>query len=128
MATKIAKTEGEKLHAAVTAALKGKYDFDERDEAYLGLACQQLEDLVRLEDAIERDGTMILGSTKQRIVNPAIAEARQARLAILRLLGAIDIPLADKDEGRKPNTAASRKAAGASRARWGELRAVATDG
>lgn len=90
-------------------------ELDERELAVLELACRQADDLGRLQTAIKKNGAMALGSQGQPVVNPAITEARQARLAIGRLLGQLALP--DGEEGGKA-TAASRRAQRAAAGRW----------
>lgn len=115
MATKTEKTPGEVLREAVLAAIPNGWELDERDQANLTLACRQLDDLERLEDAIGEIGTMTTGSTGQPVVNPAIAEARQSRIALSRLLGNVQIP-AEEGGG---DTSASQRAREAAHTRWG---------
>lgn len=91
------------------------WELSEREEAMLMLACRQADDLALLEAAIERDGAMTVGSKLQPVVNPAIAEARQARIAISRLLGSLQL----FEGGTKPQTTASQRGQHAARARWG---------
>ncbi len=105
------------MRAAVLAAVPQGWEFDERDEANLTLACRQLDDLERLEDAITEHGTMTTGSTGQIVVNPAVGEARQARIALSRLLGNVQIP---EGEGETSATQRARKAADS---RWSYRRA-----
>jgi hypothetical protein len=113
-ATRVSESNGEKLHKEIISGLPDGWELDEREHANLGLACRQLEDLETLEDAIERDGTMVAGSKGQPVVNPAIAEARQARLALNRLLGSIELP----DAAGAPRSEASRRGQKAARSRW----------
>jgi hypothetical protein len=85
------------------------------------MAAHQADDLAALEAAIAEHGTMTSGSRGQVVVNPAIGEARQARLTISRLIGLLGLP----DEDDQPMTAASRHAKGAARARWSRKEDVA---
>ena len=61
---------------AIVAGLPEGWEFDECENAHLVMAARQLEDLERLEDAIEADGVMVIGSKAQSVINPAIPEAR----------------------------------------------------
>jgi hypothetical protein len=54
------------------------------------------------------------GSAGQLVMNPAIAEARQARQAVAKLLGALQLP----DEEEEPRSEAGRRGQRAARARW----------
>jgi phage terminase small subunit len=108
---------GKKLWRDVLAAVPENIELDERERSILALAAHQADDLTRLEKAIERDGATVKGSMKQTIVNPAIAEARHARLAISRLMGCISIP---DEAAHHAGTDTSRRAQKAARARWGQ--------
>lgn len=119
------KRAGKKLWRDTHKALDQGLAFDDRERSILNLAASQADDLADLERAIESGGTMVDGSTGQPVLNPAIPEARQARAAIARLLGSLD--LSDPDE--KPNTAASRRASKAAESRWArqaEVRSLRT--
>lgn len=105
---------GRALWWQVLRALPAGWQFDEREEATLALAARQRDDLAKLETVIKRDGVMSVGSTGQPTCHPAVGEARQARLAIGRLLGALHLP--DSDE--KPATTASQRGQRAANARW----------
>jgi phage terminase small subunit len=107
---------GQALWTSVSAALPEGFELDEREAAQLDLAARQADDLARLEALIEEEGPASIGSQGQRIVHPAIPEARQARIAISRLLGELDLA---PDQAESPSTAASRRASKAARARWG---------
>jgi phage terminase small subunit len=110
---------GRALWRQIARALPADWELDEREEALLRLASRQADDLTRLETAIAKDGAMVRGSAGQPVVNPAIVEARQARLAISRLLGSLHLPDADED----PRSAAGRRGQEAAKARWGQRNA-----
>jgi hypothetical protein len=105
---------GRALWRSVTAAMTDGWELDERDEAILSLAARQADDLALIEAAISRDGAVTLGSRGQPVLNHALGEARQARLAISRLLGMLPIPADDE----QPRTEAGRRAQRAARTRW----------
>jgi pyruvate/2-oxoglutarate dehydrogenase complex dihydrolipoamide acyltransferase (E2) component len=105
---------GRALTEAVRAAVAEDAELDEREEAILHLAARQMDDLALLEELIAREGVAARGSTKQRIVHPALLEARQARLAISRLLGLIDL----EANAGAAGTSASRRGRIAAAARW----------
>jgi phage terminase small subunit len=92
------------------------YEFEPRELQLLTMACRQADDLSRLETAIRRDGVHLVGSMGQKVLNPALAEARLARAAIGRLLGELDLP--SFTEEAKPRTAASRHGKKAADSRW----------
>lgn len=51
-----------------------------------------------LEAIVETEGVMVAGSKDQPVLHPAVAEARQGRLAIDRMLGKIVLPSPEKAE------------------------------
>jgi len=106
---------GRALWKRIVDAVHDLYELDEREQEILRLACRQADDLVALEGAIKRDGRTVKGSAGQPRLHPAVAEARQARLAIGRLLGLLELPAGDDDE---PRTERSRRAAHAANVRW----------
>lgn len=112
---------GKGLCEAVVADLPDGWELDERERVLLNLAGRQADDLARLERVIAKKGAMALGSTGQPVVHPAVAEARQARLAISKLIGELELP----DEEEKPSTSASKRAKKAADARWGRRGRVA---
>ena len=91
-------------------------EFTPSEVQLLTMACRTADDCAKLEAAIRKLGAFVTGSAGQPVLNPAIPEARQSRLAISRLLGLLDLPNPDDEE--KPATAASRHAAKAANSRW----------
>ncbi len=89
-------------------------ELDERERELLRLACAQADDIAALEREIRRAGVVVEGSKGQPRLSPLLAEARQARLALARLLG--DLSLPDLEE--KPRTQASLRAQHAANVRW----------
>lgn len=78
----------------------GKYDLEEHELALLREACRTVDDLDALAAVSARDG-MTLGPK----VHPAVVEARQLRIALARLLGALRLPSGDDVDpatGRRP--------------------------
>lgn len=106
---------GRKLWTDVQHGLGDGWELNERETHLLELAAGQRDNLDLLEAAIRDQGSMVRGSRDQMVLNPAIAEARQCRLAIGRLLG--QIGLAGEDD-EKPETDKTRRARRAARARW----------
>ncbi|HKZ14403.1 MAG TPA: hypothetical protein VJL81_11205 [Solirubrobacterales bacterium] len=110
--------QGAQLRMALVESLPEGFDWDERSTATLGLLETQIEDLVEVEEAIEKHGVMTKGSTGQLVVNPAIAEARQQRAAVNRLIQSL--PEVDEDTG-KVLSENGRRAQVAAQARWRKL-------
>lgn len=103
---------GKRFWRTVTKAFE---DIDETEFELLVETCRTLDVIDQLEEAIDRDGLMLKGSTGQTVVNPAVAEARAQRQTLHRLLGALAIP----DEGGATlATVETLRARQAADARW----------
>jgi hypothetical protein len=91
----------------------------------LSEACRSMDELDALRRAVVKDGATVAGSRGQRRTHPALAELRQGRAELRRLLDALGIPqpLAAAAEREGVVSMASRRAQRAARARWGEPRA-----
>ena len=76
------------------------------------------DDVAGLEELIARDGMVVAGSQGLPRLNAAVAEVRQGRLALGKLLGLLALP----DEVDRPLTAASRTAKRAAEVRWNRKR------
>jgi hypothetical protein len=109
---------GKALWDAIQNGLPKGWELDERETAILLLASRQADVVADLEAAVA-GGVMAEGSTGQPVVHPAIAEARQGRLAIDRMLAKIVLPAADKSGGE---TSASELGRRAAHSRWGRER------
>jgi P27 family predicted phage terminase small subunit len=107
---------GRRLWDSVLSDVAEGWELDARDVAYLEKACRCADELASLEANIDADGTMVEGSKGQVRVHPAISEARQLRVTLLRLLGAIE--LSDPSNPERSATAAQQRGRHAARARW----------
>jgi len=88
----------------------------ERDELeLLAETARTMDEIDKLAAVILRDGVTAVGSTGQPRAHPAVAEVRQHRIALGRLLSQLALPSID---GVTIPTQASLRAAHASRARW----------
>lgn len=105
--------------AALWRRLVAAYDFEVHELSMLEVACRQADDVAALENLIAEQGMTVAGSQGQPRLNAAVAEVRQGRLALGKLLGALALP----DEADRPLTAASRTAQKAANARWSRKRA-----
>ena len=105
---------GRSLWESIAFGLPADWEFTEREVEILGLACRQADDLALLEAEIDKLGVTTMGSQGQVVIAPMIPEARQARLAISRLLGSIELP----DDEDEPRSAAALRAQRAARSRW----------
>jgi uncharacterized protein with von Willebrand factor type A (vWA) domain len=99
------------LVEAIRTGLPPGVELDEREEAILDLAARQAADLAAAEADIADRGYLVPGSRNQEVLNPSLAEARQGRLALGKLLGQLDLPESTKDAVRGARQAAD--------ARWG---------
>jgi hypothetical protein len=95
---------------AIRGSLPASHEWDERELALLDLAARQAADIERLEADIERGGVRVAGRGGEGL-NQAFCEVRQARVALARILGQVDIP-----ESLSPRSVHGWKGA---EARWG---------
>jgi hypothetical protein len=102
------------LVRAIRDSLPPTHEWTERDAALLELAERQA-DIDRLEADIAEGGVRVSGRGAD-VLNQSFAEARQARVALGRLLGQVEIP--DEESTRSIH---ARKAANG---RWGDAAAA----
>jgi hypothetical protein len=95
---------------ALRSSLPKFHEWTERDAAVLLLAERQAADIDRLEKDIEKNGVRVEGRGAD-VLNQALGEVRQGRVALGRLLGLVEIP-----GGASTGSQHGRKAA---QARWG---------
>jgi hypothetical protein len=94
----MSKTDpGLELVEAIRTGLPPGVELDEREEALLDLAARQAGDVAAAEADIRERGYLVEGSRGQQVVNPSVAEARQSRLALGKLLGQLDLPESTRD-------------------------------
>jgi hypothetical protein len=103
---------GKALWKAVLADVPAGWDLDARELHLLEGACRCADELVLLDELVDRDGPVTAGSKGQLRVHPALGEARALRLAQLRLLGAIQL------QPPTEQSAGTRQAKKAANARW----------
>jgi hypothetical protein len=86
------KAAGKKLWASSTE----EFELAQHELALLEEACR-IRDYIRdLDKAVKDDGLMISSSQGSRL-HPAIAESRQQRMALARMLVTLQIPALDDD-------------------------------
>lgn len=95
-------------------ALHSVYEFTNSEHEILTEICRTLDLLDDLNDAIRTAGVMVTGSAGQDVLNPAVGEARQAKVTLHRLMAAMDLP----DEAVV--SAHSQRGKAANRARWAD--------
>ena len=103
-------SESVDLVQAIRVSLPESHEWDERETALLDLAERQAADLDRLEADIAEHGVRLDSGR----LNTTFSEARQARVALSRILGQVDIP-----NSMSPSSLHGRKAA---EARWADRR------
>jgi phage terminase small subunit len=113
--------EGRTLWSSILADLAEGWEFDARDFHRLEEACVLADQIALLDEAVRTEGATVIGSRGQSRVHPAVAEARQLRLAQHRLLGSLQLEDPAQIKARMSPT--SRKASHAARSRWGQARA-----
>jgi len=113
---------GRTLWSAILSDLEADWQLDARELAALTEAAIVADRIAALDAAVESDGAMVRGSRGQAVVHPAVGEARQLRLAQLRLLGSIE--MVDPTSALKSATPAQRRARSAAQARWAERNAM----
>lgn len=87
------------------------FDLSDAETGLLAECCRLLDEVEALRSAVEVDGVTVPGSKGQTRAHPALAELRQHRLALGRLLAQLALP---DDEGESlptPTQAGARKAA-----------------
>jgi len=110
------KTAGKRLWRAITADLEARgLALSPSQAAVLEAACRQADVVARLEQEAAEMPTVVLGSTRQPVVNPVIAEARQGRALFGQLLSRLD---ADKEPETAEMTPAQLRAQRAAQSRW----------
>ena len=93
----------------------GAFELSEVELELLKECCRLLDECETLRDAVDKEGVTVAGSTGQPRVHPALAELRQHRLALGRLLAQLSLPDLDESALLSPAQARGRKAA---QTRW----------
>lgn len=104
-------TPGATLYGDVTAV----YDLTLTEQAMLLQAAETLDLLVQLREAVADTGPIVNDAPSK-----LLAEIRQQRVVLARLLGAIALTL-DGDDDPTSSATVSLKAGRAARARWGKV-------
>ena len=100
---------------ALWTRITKELELDPGEVPLLTAACHQADEIAGLEKSIKVDGLTVKGSKGQVRLNPAIAEVRQGRLAMARLLSGISMPT----EAGIPETVRQKRARHAAQSRWG---------
>lgn len=102
--------------AALWASVVGVYELSAVERELLAEACRVADTLETLRAVIAAEGATSTGSKGQRVVHPAVGEARQQQLVLGRLLGQLDLP--DEEDGQVVPSSASLRGRKAAEARW----------
>lgn len=110
------------------------YTFDAWELEVLAHACRQADAVTLLEEYIGEQGVTVTGSNGQERLNAAITEARQARIALARLLGELKLPnegdaqqAPGSQQGQQARNGRSRRAQRAAEYRWRNVRRLRGD-
>lgn len=106
---------------ALWGAYTGSFDLEPYELSLLDVAARQADTVAALEELIAEQGLMVPGSSGQPRLNAAVAEARQGRLALAKLLGELSLPVDGAEVAVQ--SPAQKRAAKAATARWEKVRA-----
>jgi hypothetical protein len=81
----------------------------------LGEVCAVADRIDALEQVLAEEGVVSEGSTRQRVVHPAVSELRQQQLAFGRLLAQLSLPDPEGGVVRSPRQLRAQRAA---QAQW----------
>jgi hypothetical protein len=109
--------DGKSLWRSMVADLADDLEFDARELAILAAAARQSDMIAKLERLVAAEGLSVRGSAGQPVLHGGVAELRQSRVALARLLGEIDL-----DDRAGSMTAAQQRASKAAKARWSRHR------
>lgn len=96
---------------ALWGRLNERYSFDPREQAILDAACRQVDLVVELERVLTDDGVIVVGSKGQQRVSGLVAEVRQGRLCLAKLLGDLQLPSEEQQRAATWRSAQAKKAA-----------------
>jgi hypothetical protein len=98
----------------------GEWECSPAELELLAEACRTLDELDALRRAVAKEGATVAGSQGQPRAHPALAELRQGRGELRRLLDSLGIPqpLATEGGAERVVSLTSRRARRAARARW----------
>lgn len=88
-----------------------EFDLTDAERHLLHEACRSLDRIDALEALVADEGMTVTGSTGQTVLHPGIAEARQQRLVLGRLVKQLELPDEDTPPTSSMNTDRARYAA-----------------
>ncbi|MEH3088729.1 MAG: hypothetical protein PGN24_03705 [Microbacterium arborescens] len=95
--------------AVLDAALPEEAEWDEREVVLLAILERQAKHIEKLEAAVEEHGYMVLGSTGQLRVSPALVELRQWYSAMTKTTEGIRLPGEEKTVAVRQQRAANKR-------------------
>lgn len=90
------------------------YEVEPEERPLLEQACRTADELDRVSEALREASVTTQGSAGQVTAHPLLAEARNHRATLQKLLDALELP----GEGDGQESATSLRARRAARARW----------
>jgi hypothetical protein len=91
------------------------YELTAPERRLLAVACATVDTIADLDDVVSAEGVTAEGSKGQTVCHPAVAEARQQRLALGRLLAQLALP---DPEGGVVRSPTQLRGSAAARQRW----------
>jgi hypothetical protein len=92
-------------------AIESEFDLSEPEALLLANACATADMLERVEREIATGPLIVAGSRQQQVSNPLIATQIELGAHLVRLLGALRVPLGEEDPEKALTSRMARKAA-----------------
>lgn len=96
--------------------ITGSFELSQAELELLTEICRCLGQLDSLQEALQRDGYTVAGSTGQVQVHPAVAQLNQSRQLLSRLLSQLELP--DEDGRAEVRSFSQVRASKAASVRW----------
>ncbi len=98
---------------ALWAAVCDDFELSASERHLLLSACRQADDIALLEAALVESGPIVAGASGQPRLSMVVAELRQGRLALAKLVQALALPMDEPDL-----SPVSQRARAAANSRW----------
>lgn len=95
--------------ATLDAALPEDAEWDERELILMAILERQAKHIEKLEEAVDEHGYMVVGSTGQLRVSPALVELRQWYSAMTRTTEGVRLPGEEKTVAVRQQRAANKR-------------------